>query len=134
MMFILVRISYGFNKLSPTNLVAFVRNVVVMMTGNENFLIPLAALADITTAVNTLVGLIQKAMSGDRIMIAMRDAAQVNLIMLVRNLAAYVQANCQNSLSILLTSGFNAVRSKSPVTLPNTPINARLSRHPSAAA
>jgi hypothetical protein len=63
---------------------------------------------------------------GDRTMIGLRDEARVTLLLMVRNLASYVQGNCQNTLAILIGSGFHAVKSKSPKTRPTTPTNVRL--------
>jgi hypothetical protein len=68
----------------------------------------------------------QQAMTGDRLKISARRDARLALLDLMRNLASYVQAHCQGSVTILLSSGFNAGRRRSPSTLPATPMGARL--------
>jgi len=123
---VMIHLSRGFFRLSPTKLVEFSRNVVVLMTGNANFPIPVPALSVLTTAIDKLDDLIQKSLSGDRIMIALRDVARNELLMVLVDLGAFVQAACLNNLAIFLTSGFQATKGRSTSVVPGTPSNARL--------
>ena len=81
----------------------------------------------LTAAIDKVDDLIQKSpKSGDRIMIALRDVARNELLMVLVDLGAYVQAACLNNLAIFLTSGFQATKGRSTSVVPGTPINARL--------
>lgn len=125
---LVIRLSRGFFKLTPAKLVEFSRNVAVLLTGNANFPTPVPTLSAFTAAIDKLDDLIQKAMSGDRIMIAARNVARNELLLVLVDLGAYVQAACLNSLAIFLTSGFDAIRGRSSSFVPSTPTNARLSQ------
>jgi hypothetical protein len=125
---VVIHLSRGFFRLSPTKLVEFSRNVVVLMTGNPNFPTPVPALSVLTAAIDKLDDLIQKALSGDRIMIAARDVARNELLMVLVDLGAYVQATCLNSLAVFITSGFQAIKPRSSSVVPPTPTVARLTQ------
>lgn len=56
-----------------------------------------------------------EALDGAKIAIAMRNAARVDLLSLVRQLAAYVQGHCGDDLVNLLGSGFDAIKAPSPI-------------------
>jgi hypothetical protein len=58
--------------------------------------------------------------------IATRNAARVELLSLVRQLAAYVQGHCGDDLVNLLGSGFEAIKAPSPVGPLPAPQNLRL--------
>ena len=109
-------------------LVQFARNIVVLMTANTNFPTPVPSLAVLTAAIDKLDDFIQKSLSGDRIMIAMRDVARNELLMVLVDLGTYVQGACLNSLAIFITSGFEAIKPRSSSTVPATPTNARLTQ------
>ena len=120
------RVALSFARKIDTGLIAFVRNVITMMTGNAKYPSPTPTLAVLTTSVNDLETAVHDALDGGKIAIATRNAARVSLLAQMRQLAAYVQANCEADLLVLFTSGFDAVRSPSPVgTLP-APKNPRL--------
>ena len=69
---------------------------------------------------------VHDALDGGKIAIATRNAARVKLLGLMRQLAAYVQANCNADLLALIGSGFDAVRAPSPVGALSAPKNPRL--------
>ena len=121
------RVSLGFARKIDTDLIAFVRNVITLMTGNIKYPTPLPTLATMTTAVNGFEVAVHEALDGGKIPIATRNALRVELLSLVRQLAAYVQGNCDADLVILLGSGFEAVRAPSPVGVLPAPGNQRLS-------
>lgn len=124
----IIRLSRGFFKLSPINLVKFSRNIVVLMTGNANFPTPVPTLSVLTAAIDKLDDLIQKTLSGDRIMIPARDDARNELLMVLVDLGGYVQTACLNSLAIFVTSGFEAIKPRATSVVPPTPTNARLTQ------
>ncbi len=120
------RVALSFARKIDTDLIAFVRKVIVMMTNNTQYPSPSPDLATITTSVNGFETAVHDALDGGKIAIATRNAARVELLALMRQLAAYVQGNCNADLLALLTSGFAAVRAPSPVGVLPAPQNPRL--------
>jgi hypothetical protein len=121
------RVSLAFARKIDTDLIAFVRNVITLMTGNPIYPTPLPALTVVTTSVNAFEVAVHEALDGGKIAIATRNAARVELLSLARQLAAYVQGNCGADLVSLIGSGFDAVRAPSPVGILPAPGNQRLS-------
>ena len=120
------RVALSFARKIDTDLIAFVRNVITLMTGNTNYPTPSPALADVTTSVNDFETAVHDALDGGKIAIATRNAARQALLALMRQLAAYVQGHCMADLLTLFSSGFEAVRSPSPVGTLLPPQNPRL--------
>jgi hypothetical protein len=120
------RVSLAFARKIDTDLIAFVRNVIALVTGNDKYPTPSPSLATITTAVNAFETAVHDALDGGRIAIATRNAARTELLSLMRQLAAYVQGNCGADLVTLIGSGFDAVRAPSPVGVLPAPGNLRL--------
>ena len=121
------RVALSFARKIDTDLIAFIRNVITLMTNNTQYPTPTPSLAAITASVNAFETAVHDALDGGKIAIATRNAERMELVALMRQLAAYVQANCDADLLALLGSGFDAVRAPSPVgTLP-PPQNPRLS-------
>ena len=120
------RVALSFAKKIDTDLIAFVRNVIALMTNNPQYPTPMPTLAVLTTSVNAFETAVHEALDGGKIAIATRNAARVELLSLLRQLAAYVQANCDSDLLALLTSGFEAVRAPSPAGILPAPANPRL--------
>lgn len=104
------------------------RDIVAAMTGNANYATPFPALADITAALDNLQAKIEAAAGRDLPAIAARNSAWVTAKSLMRQLADYVQAHCQNDLTILLSSGFHATKTPAPVGPVSAPQNLRLQR------
>ncbi len=121
------RVALSFAIKIDTDLIAFVRNVIAMMTDNTNYPNPLPTLAEVTTSVGDFETAVHAALDGGKIAIATRNAARVSLLALVRQLAAYVQLHCQADLLVLISSGFDAVRAPSPAGQLPAPQNPRLS-------
>ena len=121
------RVSLAFARDLDTDLIAFVRNVISLMTGNAQYPSPTPTLAALTTAVSDFETKVHDALNGGKIEIALRNAARVDLLAMLRQLAAYVQGNCGADLHVLLASGFDAVRAPSAVTMPTPPQNPNLS-------
>ena len=121
------RVALSFARKVDTDLIAFVRNVIALMTGNTQYPTPTPTLAVLTTSVNAFETAVHEALNGGKIVIATRNAARVDLLALMRQLAAYVQASCNADLLALLGSGFDAVRAPSPVGVLPPPQNPRLS-------
>jgi hypothetical protein len=120
------RVSLGFARKIDTDLIAFTRNVVTLMTGNTNYPTPSPTLAIVTTSVDAFETAVHDALDGGKIVIATRNAARNQLLSLLRQLAPYVTGNCKADLVILLGSGFEGVRTPSPVGVLPAPQNLRL--------
>jgi hypothetical protein len=120
------RASLAFARKIDTDLIAFTKNVVALMTGNAQYPTPLPALALMTTTVNAFEVAVHDALDGGRIAIATRNAARKEVLSLLRQLAAYVTGNCDADLVALLSSGFEAVRLPEPVGVLPAPENLRL--------
>lgn len=120
-----VRASLAFLQLKIALFIIFCENVIAMLTGNVNYVNTFPTLADVQTALDALKAANLAAQDRSLTAIANRNQAWENMLGLMRPLAAWVQAHCQNNLAILLSSGFNAVRNRTPVgplTPPQTPI------------
>lgn len=122
----LARVSLAFALLLNTDLIAFVRNVITMMTNNPQYPTPTPALTAVTTIVNGFETSVHDALDGGKLAIAKRNAKRVELISVTKQLAAYVQGHCNEDLVLLMSSGFDAVKSKSPSYVPVAPGNQRL--------
>jgi hypothetical protein len=120
------RVSLAFARKIDTDLIAFVRNIITLMTGNPKYPTPLPTLTVVTTSVNAFEVAVQEALDGGKIAIATRNAARTELLSLIRQLAAYVQGNCGADLVTLLGSGFEPVRAPSPIGVLPAPANLRL--------
>jgi len=120
------RVALSFARKIDTDLIAFVRNVITLMTGNTKYPTPTPTLAALTTSVNDFETAVHDALDGGKIAIATRNAARVSLLAQMRQLAAYVQASCEADLLTLISSGFDAVRAPSPVATLPAPQNPRL--------
>jgi hypothetical protein len=122
------RVALSFASKPDTDLIAFARNVITLMTGNTQYPTPLPSLATITDGVNTFeTAAVHDALERGKTAILARNAARVSLVAMLRQLAAYVQANCNADLLMLASSGFDAVRAPSPVGVLPAPQNLRLS-------
>lgn len=109
------RVSLTFARKIDTDLIAFTRNVITLMTGNAQYPTPSPALKVVTTTVDALETAVHEALDGGKIAIATRNAARAEMLSLLRQLAAYVTGNCDAELVLLLGSGFEPVKTPSPV-------------------
>ncbi|HEX3816994.1 MAG TPA: hypothetical protein VHW03_01760 [Chthoniobacterales bacterium] len=95
--------------------IIFCENVLMMMTGNTNYVSSFPSLVDVQAALDALKAANLAAQDRSITAIANRNQAREDLLGLMRSLAAWVQAHCQNNLAILLSSGFDANRTRTPV-------------------
>lgn len=125
-----VRVALRFVRLAINLLIAFCENVVGMLTDNANFPDPFPELTEVKSAIAALKAAALAAMDGGRMAIAARKQRKEELLELMRPLASWVQAHCQNSLEIFTTSGFIAVRSRTLVGTLSAPDAPRLKQGP----
>lgn len=106
----------GITAITPTALVEKGRNHVTMLTGNAAFPTPTPTTAALGTACTTLDDANQAYdFNRGKAEKETRDAAFVALKDMVRELAGYVQANCNNDKELIISAGFDVRRAPSPV-------------------
>lgn len=108
-------VSFAFIRRTPVYRVSFGRNVVTKLTGNANYLTPNPTLAAFTALLDTADAAIEAALNRGKQEILDRDAIMADVDEALRQLGAYVQGHCQNDLAILGSSGFEAIKPRTPV-------------------
>jgi hypothetical protein len=100
------KVSFGFGRLSDTELDNFAQGVIDAMTGNAAFPTPPVTLANLQTAQSDFASKLAAALNGSVFDTAAKNNSRQALITLLRDEAAYVQIRCNNDPAILLSSGF----------------------------
>lgn len=116
------RVSLGFTQYTDADADAFGANVVAKLTGNTAFPHLPVTVPQLTTEYTTFHNAFTAAMEGGKIARAARDAARTALETSLRAIAAYVQSVAGQDLTVLLSSGFEAVsntRTQSPLETPS---------------
>ena len=119
------RVSLKFVRYAIAVIIEFSRYVVTMLTGNPNYTTTFPTLATVTTAIDNLDAANNAALGGGRVAISARKVAKAEVLSLMRQLAAWVQAHCQNDRTILLSSGFETTKTPTPIgplIAPDSPI------------
>ncbi|MBL0740994.1 fibronectin type III domain-containing protein [Chryseolinea lacunae] len=111
-----VKITTGFTRLRDEELDSRAQAIVAAMTGNTNFATPSPTLQVISAALKAFQDAAAEAAKGNRSVTALRDALRTDLIHKLNDLSLYVQLNCKNDLSILLSSGYKARKTSEPST------------------
>ena len=100
------KVSFGFGRLSDTELDNFAQGVIDAMTGNTAFPTPPVTLANLQTAQDDFTARMAAAQTGGLADTAAKNNSRQTLITMLRDVAAYVQIKCNNDPAILLSSGF----------------------------
>ena len=118
------KISVGFlGTDSNADLVISVETITSALTGNPNFPPADSGVADVITLNTQFKNATVAASDGGMALTAARNAKREELCMRMRTLAAYVQANGKNDLTILLSSGFPMQKgTRTPATILPAPI------------
>jgi hypothetical protein len=114
------RVSYSFTALSDNDLIAFIQAVIICLTNNPAFTslpVKLADFSALLAAFQTTVSNMDQ--NTNQQLTALRDEAREELLDAARKIGAYVQSVALNSLSTLLSSGFQNV----PVQSPSSPLD-----------
>ncbi len=116
----------GMSGITPTALVEKGRNHVTMLTGNAAFGTPTPTLLVLTAACDAL-DVANQAYDFNRGKTEKeaRDKAFAELKDLVRELAGYVQANCNNEKDLILSTGFDVRRLPTPLGVRPAPGDVR---------
>lgn len=117
-----VRILTGFSALTDQQVVAVAVIVIKALTGNKSFTTLPLDLAALQAAVDDLNGALAAQPQGGPAATVVKNDKRKVLNGFLRKLAHHVQANCGDSMEILLSSGFQAAapnkRSNSPLDKP----------------
>jgi hypothetical protein len=103
------RVLTGFSKLNKDELATRAQAIVDGLKGNANYPAPVPSVADVENALKAYQdALTAFKREGGRAAKALRDEKAADMISLLNLLALYVQANCKEDVSVLLSSGFEA--------------------------
>ena len=122
-------VKLGLNGLTPTALVEKGRNLVEKCTGNANLTLPATFLTDLGAACDALEQAnLAVRDNGGRQDHVTRDARVADVENLVRELAGYVQAQCEGDKEKITSTSFGVRKQPSPVGVPGAPTNVRAGR------
>ena len=106
----------GLTRITPTALVEKGRNHVTMLTGNATYPTPTPTLVALTAACVALDTANQAYdFNRGKVDKEARDVAFAALKELVRELAGYVQAHCNNEKELIISAGFDVRRLSEPL-------------------
>ena len=116
-----IRTNRIYSKMSDLNLFKFGTKTVEMLTGNPNLGKPPVAVADLTKKLTTFQDAMTAADGGDKFLTAEKDAAREEVTTALDKNASYVDMECNNDLTILLSSGYQPVSSNRARSVLNAP-------------
>src|SRR5438067_13031037 len=102
------KVSLGFAKLPDTESDNFAQGVIDALTGNATYPSAPITLANLQAAKDDFTTKLSAAQSGGTADTAAKNNSRQTLVGMLRQLAAYVQINCNNDMALLLNSGFQA--------------------------
>ena len=117
-----IRIADGLLTQSAERLITTAGAIITGMTGNSAYPSPPVDLKTVQAAVDDLRAALAARANGGRAATADKNNKKAALIVLLRRLRPYVEENCGNDLSVLLSSGFQAAvttRVRSPLENPS---------------
>ena len=124
----IVKISLAFARLPAGDLILFANHVHDSMTGNSSFPSPTPALTVLASKVAAFEDAATAAQGGGTALTAAKNEAQEALVSVLRSLAYYVQEECDNNLSMLLSSGYEAVKPRTPAGVLPAPQSVTLTK------
>ncbi len=116
-----LRVSLGFARLPDKELDNFTLSVKNAMTGNAAYPTPPVTLVNLETARADFEQKIAAATAGGPADTAAKNNSRQTLLGMLRQIASYVQINCNNDMATLLSSGFEAMstnRAQTPLDKP----------------
>ncbi|MDT5121398.1 MAG: hypothetical protein QOC96_880 [Acidobacteriota bacterium] len=119
----ILRVSLSFARVPDTDLDNFAQGILNEMTGNAAYPSPPVTMAALEAAINDFTDKITAAKTGGPPATAAKYNSRQSLLGLLRQLASYVQINCNNDMAALLSSGFQAMstnRAQSPLEQPQS--------------
>jgi len=110
---------------SDADLITACGRILVALTGNTHYPTPKPTLAAVSAARDVFVASVA-ALDRGKVSIAVRNAARVPLVQLLRELSLYVQQTAQGDRVVLLGSGYPLQKTRQPIGIPAAPQNLRL--------
>ena len=104
-----VKTSRYYTRLPDLDVSKFTGEVITGLTDNTDLPDPPVKPADLTTLKKTFDDAIVAAADGGTLLTAQKDAARAALVTALNKDASYVDINCDEDLTILLSSGFQSV-------------------------
>jgi hypothetical protein len=101
-----IRPLLGFKSATDAQVQSRATAVLTGLTGNAHFPTPPVDLAALKTAIDTFTAGIAEALDGSMKAIAKKNKDRAALTKMLKQLAVYVEANCNDDLAIFTTSGF----------------------------
>jgi hypothetical protein len=113
---------------SDALLVTDTGSILTGMTGNANYPTPSPTLALVTTALDDFTTALANAAGGGITLTAIKNDKRAALVVLLRELASYVQVACKGDLTILLSSNFPIQKpQRNPIGVLPAPANVTVS-------
>ena len=116
-----IRAVMAFNAMIDATLVVFANGVLKALTGNAAFPNPTVSLTTLGNDITTYSNAITAALDGGKNAKAAREKAKKVVAKDLRQIAQYVENNCNDEMAIFTTSGFTARAKKTasgPVEVP----------------
>ncbi|MBI3416580.1 MAG: fibronectin type III domain-containing protein [Verrucomicrobia bacterium] len=116
-----LRVLLGFTNAPDHQIEEIAGAVINGLTGNAAYPNPPVSMADLQDALTAFTTAIAAQAQGGPAATANKNNKRDALVALLRQLAGYVQENCNNNLAQLLSSGFEAVstnRARAPLAVP----------------
>lgn len=108
----------SFKQLADAKLLMFAQNVTTSMANAVSvFPAPTPPLADINNAIATYAGLLQLAADRDRVQVVLKNQTKQALLLMLSQLADYVNLAAQGDEGVLVQSGFNLNKVPQPVNM-----------------
>jgi hypothetical protein len=117
-----IRIADGLLTQSADRLITTANAIISGLTGNPSFPSPPVDLKTVQAAVDDFTAALAAQVNGGPAATAEKNNKKKALIGVLRRLRPYVEDNCDNDLSVLLSSGFQAAvttRVRSPLANPS---------------
>ena len=109
------RLVTGFERYRDTDLETKARFIVECMEDNPSFPTPVPILSTVSNAISTYVIALRDAESGAKTAVARKNEERAALETLLVKLSFYVEATANNNEVVLLSSGFNLAKDRTPV-------------------
>jgi hypothetical protein len=116
-----IRTNRKFATLPDTDLSRFAGKVIDGLTKNTQFPTPPVAVEDLTSAKTAFDQAVVKAVKGGSLATAKKNAARAALVDALTKDASYVDINCDEDLSLLLSSGYEPVSTNRAQRMLNAP-------------
>lgn len=116
-----IRTSRSYSKLPDTDASKFAGGTIKGLNGNPDLTNPPVPLGELSLLKQKMDGTLIAAIKGGVLANAIKDAARVALNNALDKNASYVDINCEDDMTILLSSGYEAVSTNRAQALLNPP-------------